>query len=60
MTKRSDEEIQPWDSDHTALVHVLWEAERCGISDADELASHIMRSAWMKAVRLHAAEEVRQ
>jgi hypothetical protein len=48
--------IQPYDSDHTALVHVLWEAQRGGItvSDADELASHIMRSKWMRAVREHA------
>lgn len=55
---RSD--FKPWDSDHTALVHVLWSAERGGItiSDADALASYIMSSRWMQAVRLHAREAV--
>lgn len=55
---KSDEQIQPYDSDHTALVHVLWEAQRKGltVSDADALASHIMGSKWMRAVRLHARE----
>lgn len=54
------DQIQPWDSDHTALVHVLWEARRkgIGVEDADELASLIMRSKWMKAVRQHAKERV--
>jgi hypothetical protein len=53
-----EEEIRPWDSDHTALVHVLWEARRKGltVNDFDELASLIMQSKWMRAVRLHAAE----
>jgi hypothetical protein len=52
-------EIEPWDSDHTALVHVLWAAKRQGvtISDADDLAQHIMCSKWMKAVRLHVGAE---
>lgn len=55
-----DEQIQPYDSDHTALVHVLWEAQRKGVipkeSSADELASLIM-SKWMRAVRIHARQE---
>jgi hypothetical protein len=53
-----DDPIQPYDSDHTALVHVLWAAERGGltVSDSDALAAHIMRSKWMKAVLLHAKE----
>lgn len=52
------EPIQPYDSDHTALVHVLWEAQRKGltISDPDALASLIFQSKWIKAVRLHAKE----
>lgn len=52
------DQIQPWDSDHTALVHVLWAARRSGITigDADALAEHIMRSKWMKAIRQHAKE----
>lgn len=54
----SRESFEPWDSDHTALVHVLWEAKRMGLTvDAyDALASHIMTSSWMAAVRLHARE----
>lgn len=55
---QEDSEIKPWDSDHTALVHVLWEArgKGMGVERADELASHIMRSKWMRAVRRHARE----
>lgn len=54
----TDEKIEPWDSDHTALVHVLWDARRggIGVSDPAELASLIMRSKWMRAVRQHAKE----
>lgn len=53
---RDVEPIHDWDSDHTALVHVLWEAERKGLTvrDADELASLIMGSRWLRAVRQHA------
>lgn len=52
--------IDPWDSDHTALVHVLWDARRDGltIEDADRLASKIMQSRWMRAARQHAGEAV--
>lgn len=54
----SDEPIQPYDSDHTALVHVLWTAKHDGVTikDADVLARRIMQSRWMRAVRLHARE----
>jgi hypothetical protein len=50
------DEIQPYDSDHTALAHVLWAAEDRGysLSDADSLAAFIMRSKWFEAVRQHA------
>lgn len=53
-----DEEIRYYDSDHTALVHVLWAIRRDGltIDDFDEVASKIMQSRWMKAARLHAVE----
>lgn len=55
---RDDEKIQPWDSDHTALVHVLWAAQRGGLIDrdvdCDALASLIMQSKWLRAVREHA------
>lgn len=53
--RRDSDPIQPWDSDHTALVHVLWAAGIKG-AEADELASKIMQSKWMKAVRYHEAE----
>lgn len=55
----SHEEIHSYDSDHTALVHVLWAAERDGVTikDADELASRIMESKWMRAVKQHAKEQ---
>jgi hypothetical protein len=58
MRMISMDEFHPWDSDHTALVHVLWAAEREGITvrDADRLASFIMQSKWMQAVRLHIKE----
>jgi hypothetical protein len=58
MADRSQSDIQSYDSDHTALVHVLWEARRRGwtLDDYDEVAALIMRSRWMEAVRLHAAE----
>ena len=58
MADREREKVQPWDSDHTALVHVLWAAQRDGLTveRADELAAHIMRSTWCRAVRQHAVE----
>jgi hypothetical protein len=43
-----------WEADHTELVHVLW-AHGIEGAEADELASRIMRSEWMKAVRQRAA-----
>ena len=51
------DDIQDYDSDHTALVHVLWGIENDGLSiaqNADEIASRIMQSKWMRAVKLHA------
>lgn len=44
--------FEPWESDHTALVHVLWAARRRGLSledDADQIASMILRSRWAAA-----------
>jgi hypothetical protein len=41
-----------WESDHTALVHVLWQAKRNGLTleaDADEIARLITTSRWMAA-----------
>lgn len=48
-------EFEVWESDHTALVHVLWDHGMKG-TEADDLASKIMRSKWMKATRVHAVE----
>lgn len=54
------ERIHPWSSDHTALVHELWRARREGIisrdADCDRLASLILRSSWLRAVKAHARE----
>jgi hypothetical protein len=49
-------QVQPYDSDHTALVHLLWVAKDKGLTldNFDELASLIMQSHWLRAVRLHA------
>lgn len=46
-----------WRGDHTALVHVLWEAKHQGLSldDADELATLIRRSDYQRAVQELAA-----
>lgn len=41
-----------WESDHTALVHVLWSAKNQGLtlkSDYDEIAHMILNSRWMAA-----------
>lgn len=55
---RTPEHFDPWDSDHTSLVHVLWRASAKGldVAKADELAQHIMQSQWMRAVRAHAKD----
>lgn len=45
----SESEFEPWEADHTGLVHVLWDAGIDG-READELASKIMQSRWMEAV----------
>jgi hypothetical protein len=52
-------DIQSWDSDHTGLVHVLWNAAHKGLSldKPDALAAHIMQSRWMQAVRLHVVQD---
>jgi hypothetical protein len=49
--------IQPWDSNHTALVHAFWAGtgEGVALDDFDELASFIMQSKWIAAVRIHAS-----
>jgi len=48
-----------WEDDHTALVHVLWDAKFQGLSidDADALASQIMRSRWHKATLAEGAKQ---
>ncbi|ABD58297.1 hypothetical protein PBI_PMC_82 [Mycobacterium phage PMC] len=51
--------FEDWESDHTALVHVLWSVKHAGMSldDADAVAERILRSRWAAAFR--AASEVR-
>lgn len=55
----NDAIIRSYDSDHTALVQVLWTIDSAGLTlkDFDEVASRIMRSKWMKATKLHAVEQ---
>ena len=41
-----------WESDHTGLVHVLWNADYNGLTiarDADDIGSLILRSRWLAA-----------
>lgn len=58
----SAEKIETYDSDLTALVHVLWSLQRDGLTldDADEVAARIMQSKWMSATREHVATQERQ
>ena len=45
---------ETWDLDHTALVHVLWNAKHRGLTlakDFDKIASLIMHSRWLAAQR---------
>lgn len=47
-----------WESDGTALVHVLWSAKHQGltlIDDADEIYPLILRSRWFAAAKAAAA-----
>jgi hypothetical protein len=50
--------FETWESDHTALVHVLWACSHDGLTltdDFDDVASRIFRSRWLAAVRDEAA-----
>lgn len=51
LTKGLAGPFEPWESDHTGLVHVLWSAdhENLTIKDADQVASMILASRWMAA-----------
>ncbi|AEJ94162.1 hypothetical protein THIBAULT_46 [Mycobacterium phage Thibault] len=53
LTKGVSGPFEPWEGDHTALVHVLWAARRAGLSldDADEVAERILCSRWAAAYR---------
>lgn len=49
-----DGPFDPWEHDHTSLVHVLWHFSRAGLTlddDADEIASLLMGSRWGNAQR---------
>lgn len=61
MSEHDTGPFDPWDSDHTALVHVLWGAKHKGLTikeNADEIATVIMRSRWKKARDHHVREQV--
>jgi hypothetical protein len=47
---------EPWEGDHTALVHVLWSARNAGLDldsgeDVDKIASMILHSRWFYAAQ---------
>ena len=50
--EQHDGPFQPWESDHTALVHVLWTAKYNNLdiaNNADEIAEIITHSRWLAA-----------
>lgn len=52
---------KPWESDSTGFVHILWAARRAGLTlekDADEIATMVMGSRWLQAVKAHAPSSV--
>ncbi|MFE6966881.1 hypothetical protein ACFVAJ_17355 [Agromyces sp. NPDC057679] len=52
--KGHDGPFDPWEKDHTALVHVLWDCKADGLNlhgDFDEIATRIRQSRWMTAQR---------
>jgi hypothetical protein len=56
-----DGPFHPYESDHTGLVHVLWAAQREGLSldrseDCDAIASLILRSRWHAATKAEAKQ----
>jgi hypothetical protein len=53
--------FKDWESDHTALVHVLWSAAHQGLTldDADEIAHMVLGSRWMAAREHQAADAAR-
>lgn len=55
QTSPATKPAQIWEGDHTALVHVLWDAVNEGLiprgTDCDVLARHIRRSEYQWAVQ---------
>lgn len=54
--KGTDGPFEPWEGDHTALVHVLWAAKHAGLTlenDFDAIATMILRSRFMAARAAH-------
>lgn len=63
MSTSAEQGFESWHGDHTDLVHVLWDAKHNGLTladDCDEIASRIMDSRWIAAVRHHAVSEARR
>ncbi|WP_157497148.1 hypothetical protein [Leifsonia sp. Leaf264] len=51
--------FDPWEKDHTSLVHILWDVRHRGLNlfdDFDEIATTINHSRWLAAQRHDAAE----
>lgn len=52
LRKGAEPPFEPWEGDHTALVHVLWAAKHDGLTladDCDEIASMVLRSRFLAA-----------
>lgn len=60
LQKGTNGPFEPWESDHTALYHVLRSARFQGLtleSDADEIAHLILGSRWMAARQQRARDD---
>lgn len=60
LTKGTSGPFDYWESDHTALVHVLWNARHLGLSLEDndsEIAALILHSRWAAAYRASSTPE---
>lgn len=56
----TDGPFHVWEHDHTALVHVLWDASRKSLDlhdDADQIATMILRSRWLAGQKAAAKKD---
>lgn len=58
-----DGPFEYWESDHTALIHVLWTAKHQGLTlqgDDEEIARLIRHSRWHAATKAQAVEQAQE